>query len=76
MKALKEQGYNIIELIPQEPIKKDYDFNKMPLNPLIVKTERGYEFPIEFIPKRLKPIVKLPFRLGKLLLQTGEEIVK
>lgn len=54
--------------------KQDYDFEKMPLNPLIIKREWGYEFPVElsdFILKRSLKVIKLPF---KIVLSIGREI--
>lgn len=44
--------------------------DKTPLN------IKEVEFPIDFIRRKIKPLLRLPFKLGKIFIETGDEIIK
>ena len=75
-KELKKY-YNVVALPDkkEEPLQR-IDFNKIPFDKIKIERISNYEFPIKFIPERIKPIIKFPLRLGELVWRTGKEIVK
>jgi len=69
---LKKDGFTIED-------KGSYEVKTPLYNLTLINREKEhpiyYEFPIE-LGKRVKPIVKLPFKLGKLVYETGMEVIK
>ena len=69
---LKQQGNRIV-------YNEFYEVKNPFYNSLLASSPEHkniFLFPIEQITKRTKPIIKLPFKLGRLIYETSKEILE